>query len=209
MPRRHLDLEERRLTDLVTEWLTFESTRVPFAVEGTEIETKAIVAGLTLTLRLDRIDRLIDDKVLVLDYKTGAVSPRSWELPRPDDIQLPLYAHFGLGKDMIPGGLAFAEVRTGEPCFEGRVRDTRATLLSNLKGNSGLVKYSMNVEEMTGWREYIEQMARDFLAGRAEVDPCDYPKTCETCGLQALCRIQENLSLRDDEEDDEAETADA
>jgi ATP-dependent helicase/DNAse subunit B len=164
---------------------------------------------LTLSLRLDRIDRLIDDTVLVLDYKTGIVSPRWWELPRPDDVQLPLYAHFGIGEEAIPGGLAFAEVRTGEPCFEGRVGDARATLLSNLKGNAGLVKYSMNLEEMAGWRDYIEKMARDFLAGRAEVDPRDYPKTCENCGLQTLCRIQENLGLQDDIEDDEAEADNA
>ncbi len=209
MPPRYLDLEERRLIELVTEWLTFESTRVPFTVEGTEIETKAFVAGLTLTLRLDRIDRLINDTVLVLDYKTGLVSPRSWELPRPDDVQLPLYARFGIGEEAIPGGLAFAEVRTGEPSFEGRIGDARATLLSNLKGNAGLVKYSMNLEEMTGWRDYIEEMARDFLAGRAEVDPRDYPKTCENCGLQVLCRIQENLGLQDDKEDDEPEAEDA
>ena len=209
MPRRYLDLEERRLIDLVTEWLTFESTRVPFDVEETEVSTQAVVGGLTLSLRLDRIDRLIDDTVLVLDYKTGIVSPRSWELPRPDDVQLPLYAHFGIGEEAIPGGLAFAEVRTGEPCFEGRVGDARATLLSNLKGNAGLVKYSMNLEEMAGWRDYIEKMARDFLAGRAEVDPRDYPKTCENCGLQTLCRIQENLGLQDDIEDDEAEADNA
>jgi len=67
----------------------------------------------------------------------------------------------------------------------------------------------MNLEEMTGWRDYIEEMARDFLAGRAEVDPRDYPKTCENCGLQALCRIQENLGLQDDKEDDEPEAEDA
>ena len=202
LPRRYVELEERRLIDLVSEWLMFESTRVPFAVEGTEVSTQAVVAGLKLSLRLDRIDRLIDDTVLVLDYKTGIVSPRSWELPRPEDIQLPLYAQFGLA-DKTAGGLVFAEVRTGEPSFEGRVGNARATLLPNLKGNSGLARTPMTGEEMKGWREYIERMARDFLAGRAEVNPRDYPKTCENCGLQALCRIQENLGLQDDSDEEE------
>ncbi len=208
LPRRYLDLEERRLVDLVSEWLTFESTRVPFAVEETEYSTQATIAGLKLALRLDRVDRLINDTALVIDYKTGAVSPRSWELPRPDDVQLPLYANFGLKDDQLSGGLAFAEVRSGEPCFEGRVGDAMATLLPNLKGNSGLVRYPMIREEMMGWRDYIEKMARDFLAGRAEVNPREYPKTCENCGLQALCRIQENLGLQDDNDEEEEAEAD-
>jgi len=47
-------------------------------------------------VRLDRIDRLNDDSLLVIDYKSGTVSPSSWDLPRPDDVQLPLYAGFAL-----------------------------------------------------------------------------------------------------------------
>jgi ATP-dependent helicase/DNAse subunit B len=42
------------------------------------------------------------------------------------------------------------------------------------------------------WDKYIEQLAKDFLAGHAEVNPRDYPKTCERCGLQTLCRVDEN-----------------
>ena len=61
---------------------------------------------------------------------------------------------------------------------------------------------------MTAWRNYIEQLARDFLAGRADVDPRDYPETCERCGLQALCRIQENQPGLDADEDEDAEEAD-
>jgi hypothetical protein len=61
------------------------------------------------------------------------------------------------------------------------------------------------------WREHIEQLARDFLAGRAEVDPRDYPKTCEHCGLETLCRVAENRALLNPGEDsgeDNAEAAD-
>jgi hypothetical protein len=41
------------------------------------------------------------------------------------------------------------------------------------------------------WRRSIEQLARDFLAGRADVNPRKYPETCERCGLQTLCRIHD------------------
>jgi ATP-dependent helicase/DNAse subunit B len=53
------------------------------------------------------------------------------------------------------------------------------------------------------WKRNIDQLAQDFLAGHAEVDPRDYPKTCEHCGLEALCRITENQALLEEEQDSE------
>jgi hypothetical protein len=65
------------------------------------------------------------------------------------------------------------------------------------------MKNSLQAEQLDNWKEYIEQLARDFLSGRADVDPRDYPKTCERCGLQTLCRIQENrIALEVDESED-------
>jgi probable DNA repair protein len=190
MPPRYLELESQRLARLVTEWLELERTRLPFTVTATEREAITEVAGLTLKLRLDRVDRLNDDSVLVVDYKTGNVSPRSWDLPRPDDVQLPLYAGFALDEDLV-AGLVFAKVRPGEHCFAGNVGDAAGTLIPTLGGNSALVKSPFTAEMLMDWKETIEQLARDFLAGRADVDPRDPPTTCERCGLYTLCRVQE------------------
>jgi probable DNA repair protein len=213
MPRRYLELEELRLTGLVSEWLAYEAMRLDFEVAETEADRTVRIAGLTIDLRLDRIDRLNDDSLLVIDYKSGDVTPKSWELPRPDDVQLPLYAGFALDhEDEVLGGLAFAKVRPGHLEFAGHIGDPAATLFSNLKGNSALVKNALTAEQLIGWNEYIEQLAKDFLAGRAEVDPHDYPKTCERCGLQTLCRVEESkdqYQFAGDEDDAEsAEPAD-
>jgi len=211
MPLRYLELEEQRLTGLVTEWLAYEATRLDFEVAETEADRTIHVAGLTIDLRLDRIDRLNDGSLLVIDYKSGDVTPKSWELPRPDDVQLPLYAGFALDReDEVLGGLAFAKVRPGDQAFAGHVGDPAATLFAGLKGSNALVKNALTAEQLIGWREHIDQLAQDFLAGRADVDPRDYPKTCERCGLQTLCRIEENKDrsqLAGDEDD--AESAEA
>jgi RecB family exonuclease len=154
-----------------------------------------------MNLRLDRVDKLRDNSQLVVDYKTGNVDPKSWDLPRPDDVQLPLYKLFGL----IPlqpslfdsfsgpasGGLVFARVRTGNMCFAGRVADAKGTLVPNLAGNSNLVKRRLTAAEESAWKKYIEDLTDQFIRGRAEVNPRDYPRTCEYCGLQSICRIQE------------------
>jgi probable DNA repair protein len=207
MPRRYLQLEELRLTRLVTEWLEYEAARIAFEVIETEAKRTIQIAGLTFDLRLDRIDRLNDSSLLVIDYKSGVASPKSWELPRPDDVQLPLYAGFALDTEEEIGGLVFAKVRAGNLEFAGMVGDAKATLLANLSQNSSLVKKKFSAELFIDWRDRIEQLAKDFLAGRAEVDPRDYPKTCERCGLQTLCRIQEHQDLMEAEDDSEDEEA--
>jgi ATP-dependent helicase/nuclease subunit B len=208
MPRRYLKLEERRLTRLVAEWLEYESSRIAFEVAETEGERPVNLAGLTFGLRLDRVDRLNDGSLLVIDYKSGDVSPKSWDLPRPDDVQLPLYAGFALDRENESlGGLVFAKVRPGDQSFVGRVFDPAATLFSDLKPASTLVRNSLTAEQLIDWREAIEELAEDFLAGHAEVDPREYPTTCDRCGLQTICRIQENraaLDADDDLEDSEA-----
>jgi ATP-dependent helicase/DNAse subunit B len=55
------------------------------------------------------------------------------------------------------------------------------------------------------WKQRIEQLTKDFVNGRAEVDPRDYPKTCEYCGLETLCRISENQNVLEVEQDSESD----
>ncbi len=209
MPPRYLELEATRLISLVSEWLRYESARMPFTVKETELDACPSIAGLTLKVRLDRIDLLNDGSLLVIDYKSGLVSPRAWDLPRPDDVQLPLYAGFAVtDSEQNAGGLAFAQIRSGKGMgFKGRVTRAKETLKSDLKSQNALVKSPLTDADLTAWREYIEEMGRNFLSGRAEADPREYPSTCERCGLAGLCRIQENPPQAEDDsgEDEEAE----
>jgi ATP-dependent helicase/DNAse subunit B len=204
LPARYLELEQQRLTRLVTQWLEYESTRIPFEVLRTETCRTETIAGLTVDLRLDRLDRLNDSSVLVIDYKSGNVSPKSWELPRPDDVQLPLYAGFALDDDQDLGGLVFAKLRPGGIEFSGCVGAPAATLFSGLKSGNALLKKALTAEQLIDWREAIEQLAKDFLAGHAEVDPRDPPKTCDRCGLQTLCRIHESQVAVEAEDEPES-----
>jgi len=206
---RYLELEAERLTGLVTEWLEFERRRHPFTVTETEVKREVTIAGLTLHLRLDRIDELQDGGRLVIDYKTGVVGPRAWDGDRPADVQLPLYATFAIEEKLE--GLVFAKVRPGETQFSGRVRDANGTLLTEFGARSALVQNPLNDEQLEEWRERIERLGEDFLSGRAEVNPKDPQKTCLTCHLHAICRIRERVTVlqgEDTNEDDAGETDD-
>jgi ATP-dependent helicase/nuclease subunit B len=208
MPRRYLELEETRLIRLLCEWLDYEATRQAFTVADAESNRPIAVEGLSFNVRLDRIDRLNDGSLLVIDYKTGDVSPTLWDLPRPDDVQLPLYATFALDPGEEVGGLVFAKLRPGDLEFAGRVRSATATLNDRLSSRSDIVKKPLDQRQLDNWKDRIEQLADDFLAGRAEADPRDFPKTCERCELPALCRIHENRAAVSSEDSNGEEGAD-
>lgn len=213
MPRAYLEIEEQRMIRLIGDWLDYEAARVQFEVIKTEVQRTIHLAGLTLDLRLDRVDRLYDGSLLVIDYKTSNITPASWDLPRPDDVQLPLYAAFALDPISEPlSGLTFAKLRPGNIVFAGRIGQAQATLLPSLSARNTLVCEPFTAEMLIDWRRKIEQLARDFLAGRADVDPRKYPDTCEQCGLQTLCRIHENPPQceagKNNSDSEHAETAD-
>ncbi|WP_263357424.1 PD-(D/E)XK nuclease family protein [Acidicapsa ligni] len=215
LPKRFLLLEARRLTGLVTEWLGYEQQRLPFQIEGTEIKSDITVAGLTLSLRLDRVDVLGDGSKLVIDYKTGSVGPSVWAGERPKDVQLPLYASLAMHEEhtgQTLQGLVFARVRPGDTKFYGRARDAANTLRADLSKASILMRNPLTDEQLEEWRRLIHQLGEDFLHGRADVDPRDGDETCKNCELYTICRIQENVSLREliaEEEASEADSANA
>src|SRR5690606_17783125 len=79
LPPRFLALEKQRLQYLLTVWLAYESKRPAFTVEGCEKEEHIHIAGMNIRLILDRVDRLQDGKLIVIDYKTGSsISHNSW-----------------------------------------------------------------------------------------------------------------------------------
>jgi ATP-dependent helicase/DNAse subunit B len=142
------------------------------------------------------------------------VKPKLWELPRPEDVQLPLYACFAVNQIAEPdnhnsktsetiGGLVFAKIRAKDQKFAGNVRNVVETLFASLKNTDSLKKNPLTTEMLHDWRDAIEQLAHEFVLGRAEVDPRDPSKTCQGCELKVLCRVQESFVLSEDDSDDD------
>ena len=197
-----LAAEKRRLQTRLTEWLTYESQRAPFAVESYEKPLQDVHIGdLRLNLRADRIDLLADDSRLLIDYKTGDVSPASWRSSRPDEPQLPLYAAYGNVENL--SGVVFARIRADDTCFDGRVRDAAGLLLPNLKARNAMVRDPYTTAMRDDWARILAHLAERFLAGDAAVDPRK-SDVCRICDFPALCRKAElPLAVSGDEDENE------
>jgi ATP-dependent helicase/nuclease subunit B len=84
-------VEAQRLEQRVLAWLELERQRSPFTVIACEQQRQLRGRRPAAGLKIDRIDRLADGSLVVLDYKTGQVKPAAWFGERPEEPQLPLY----------------------------------------------------------------------------------------------------------------------
>ncbi len=167
-----LRAEQQRLQRLLQQWLVFERPRQGFVVVALEQEHRAVVQGLALDFRIDRIDRLDDGRQLIIDYKSGAVDVAGWLRPRLGEPQLPLYAVLlDLQQPGAVGGLALASVRSGDCRLAGVVDDPPAawqTLYASDNRRSAFGRAFAGWEELfEHWKTGIGALLKEIAAGHA------------------------------------------
>jgi ATP-dependent helicase/nuclease subunit B len=194
----YLDAEQKRIVSLIEEWLDYEAKRADFTVEAGEEKLAATVGDLKLQVRVDRIDAVGGGRVII-DYKTGMLNGVSWDGPRPDEPQLPLYAGFGQIDHLK--GVLLGRVREDKVKFIGRVEDARTVM----PGDTKLTRPPYSADMLRGWQDVLGGLGQQFLRGEAQVDPKQYPKTCKFCDLPGLCRIAESDRADAGDEADESD----
>ncbi len=182
---RFAALEQARLIRLAILWLNLERQRAPFEVAALEQQRQVSLAGLEMTVKADRIDRLESGGEMIIDYKTGKASINDWFGERPNEPQLPLYA---VTSDQEVTALAFATLRTGDVALKGVSRDK--DIAKGIK--PGEVDWFV---QQGLWSDELNRLGENFRQGQAEVDPKDAfshsSKACMYCDLGPLCRINE------------------
>jgi RecB family exonuclease len=85
-------LEHERVTGLIERFIAAEALRLPHEPEALEQKRDIEVGAFRVRVRVDRMDRIDDGSVAILDYKTGRHIQRpGWFKDRLQDPQLPLY----------------------------------------------------------------------------------------------------------------------
>ncbi len=195
--------ERERLRGLIKEWLRIEAgRRQPFQVEVLEQQTEIDLAGLQLRVRTDRVDRLANGKLLLVDYKSGEQSVKKLAVDRPEEPQLLVYAT-KLGHEV--DGLYFGQIKAGcvkavgmsrEQQFAEETGTGRRKLETNGWSGAGWDA------QLSAWSNTVRNLASDFVSGVADVNPKSYD-TCNFCEVKPFCRIAELQSGGDSEDDDE------
>ncbi len=202
---RFAHIEQRRLVGLVSEWLNEEKKRNPFVVIAIEEKRTLRIGDLELSARLDRVDQLESGQQIVIDYKTRKQSIQALIGERPDEPQLPLYLVM-IEAERPAAGVAFAEVKRGDMGFTAIVRDS--DLLPGVKAFgqlNGCRQFNTWEDLIVAWRQHLTNLAVGFCSGDAQVNPKNFPKTCEYCDMHLFCRIHErvgeSMTAQDNEDD--------
>ncbi|GGY69969.1 ATP-dependent helicase [Cellvibrio zantedeschiae] len=176
----YCELEQKRLTQLLTEWLSAERERPDFDVVAIEEDNDIEFAGLKLKLRIDRIDEFSNGDRLLIDYKTGNASSKSWQGERITEPQLPLYAV--TGKDIT--AISFAQINRKQQKWDGlgELHDTSL----NQQGIKPSDDWQYQLQE---WRDQLQKLANDFIAGDARVDFKDATLETYAADLIPLTRL--------------------
>ena len=185
---RLLMLEKQRLQNTLESWLKLEADRPGFIIESLERALVFSIGGQTLRLRIDRIDRLEDGQLILIDYKSGATQPSGWLDDAVTEPQLPLYVcamDNVMGKDRDsdsdnentvnkpPMAIAFARLKAGDLAYEGIASDEGSAL--DIQGVKSLAaKRNHDIEDWAAlaehWQQRLTLAINEIAAGNATVD---------------------------------------
>ncbi|GGI89411.1 PD-(D/E)XK nuclease family protein [Legionella impletisoli] len=172
-------IEHHRLKTLIQACLDWEKERPAFAVKAIEQTYTIELAGIPLTLRVDRLDQ-VGPHTWVIDYKTTLPTNKPWNSDRPEEPQMLLYA---LLDDQI-NTLLFLQLKAGKLSLSGL--SAEHTDLSGIKS----LKSDQSWHEMRGvWREQLSLLAEEFREGYCPPKPTR-ASICQQCDFPNLCRAE-------------------
>lgn len=170
---RLLELEGRRLARLLESFVAKEGERDEFRIERLEDSATLSLHGVTLRLRIDRIDRLPDGALVIIDYKSGAARSLVTREGAPRELQLVVYA---LAAGEPVAGLWLVNVGAGGVTWRGAGRDDRS------RGESW-------DERLAGWTASVDRALAELAAGDVRLDTASPPSAGRP--LAVLSRIEE------------------
>jgi exodeoxyribonuclease-5 len=194
LPPRLRQLEAERLCQLLAVWLEVEARRPTFRVVACEEKHELDIEGLPVRVVVDRLDRLDDGRLAVIDYKSGRNDTAdSWAEARIAEPQLPIYAALAF-PDREVAAVALARVTSDDPAFLGVAQADG--LLPGVKSLDGQRKRYAEDEFPDWaalrriWAERISELAREVKDGVAAVVFAD-EKSIEYCDVLPLLRVAE------------------
>jgi probable DNA repair protein len=166
------ELEQQRVAGLLHAVISLDRGREEFVVVNTEGVLDTAISGVQIGLRVDRIDRLDDGSVVILDYKTGTPKQFLDGDGEPKDMQLIVYAC--AVRDPV-AGLGLVNI------------DSRSVGISG--AGPALSAHEAWDEALANWKRMVEAAAADLQQGDVRIDGLQSDQQARALAL--VSRIRE------------------
>jgi probable DNA repair protein len=170
---RLISIERVRLQRILQSFIDSELERPPFAVESLEEAVRLERYGVRLGLRVDRIDRLDDGRIVIIDYKTGQPGHFRNRENRLTEVQLVVYAE---AVDADVGALAYVHL------------DSRAIRWFGAGAGQGDDEDDWQAS-LANWRGEVDEALRALAEGDARINVLQ--TTADSRPLAILSRAEE------------------
>lgn len=177
------ELEIIRVQKIISDWFeNVEAKRTSFSCYKTEANITTELAGFTINLIIDRIDK-INDQLLLIDYKTSStINTKGWLNDRLTEPQLPLYA---ITIDNVCG-IAFAQTLVKNSAIKDL---SSQAILANKKTKTNHEQWQAHQKT---WQDKLEILAAEIKSGKANLLLNDLDDLKKSPAL-SFTRIYENV----------------
>ncbi len=171
--------ERDRCLAILAEVLQQERQRSAFTVVERELKLQWSAGGARLDLRIDRVDRLEDGSLCLIDYKSGAVERVRMDKGELEPLQLALYVTAQAARGQKVSAAALYGLKPGQTGLVG-VAAGDCGALPQLKPVADWD--AMSAE----WQQRLLQLITAHLGGEGTL--ARDRNACRYCHLPALCR---------------------
>ncbi len=148
-----LQLERMRIRRLLKDFVRVDAARGDFEIASVEQQIDFSAAAVNLSLRVDRIDRMADGSLAILDYKTGSKKNFLRSDGQPGEIQLVAYAS---ALDEPVAALALVYIDSREMTFSGAGR--------------GYTEETEWPDLLRGWQQLVQRACDEMSLGDVRVN---------------------------------------
>ncbi|MDQ5884807.1 MAG: 1 protein, partial [Pseudomonadota bacterium] len=181
-----ITLERQQLFELIQPYLEWDKQREYFQIEGVEKSISLTIDDWSFELRYDRLDKLANGDLVMIDYKSKIPSPLPWEDMRPIHPQILMYA---LAQESIRY-LLFVAINPKE-------------LKTTGFGIDKLEPYTLKTSKepwenwQHRWYGVLKTLIEEFKSGNIAPTPLS-AKTCRYCHNRDICRQESQAANEED-----------
>lgn len=179
-------LERQQLLELILSYIKWDKEREFFQIEGIEQSIELTIDDWVFQLRYDRLDKLANGDLVMIDYKSKLPSPLPWEDERPIHPQMLMYA---LAHPSIHY-LVFVALNAKELKSSGFGVD-------KLKPYSIRISKESWIEKQHKWQQVLKNLIQEFKQGCATATPISL-SSCRYCHNRDICRQETEVANEED-----------